>query len=43
LFFEIVENVDKSKTPARFENVELQVILPKVNKIFDQSSKIQIQ
>lgn len=38
-----VENVDKSKIGAKFENGELQIILPKVNKTFEQSSKIQIE
>lgn len=38
-----VQNVDKSKICAKFENGELQIILPKLSKTFEQSSRIQIQ
>lgn len=38
-----VGNVDRSKICAKFENGELQIVLPKLNKTFDESSKINIQ
>ncbi|WP_297422981.1 Hsp20/alpha crystallin family protein [Clostridium sp.] len=38
-----VENVDKSKISARFENGELQIILPKSNEAIKEDNRILIQ
>lgn len=38
-----VDNVDKSKICAKFEDGELKVVLPKLNKTFDGSNRIEIQ
>ena len=38
-----VDNVDKSKISAKFENGELQIILPKLNETISQSNRILIQ
>jgi HSP20 family protein len=38
-----VENVDKSQISAKFENGELQIILPKLNETIRESSRILIQ
>lgn len=38
-----VDNVDKSKISARFENGELQIILPKLNETISENNRILIQ
>lgn len=38
-----VENVDKEKISAKFENGELQIILPKSNEVIKESNRILIQ
>ena len=38
-----VENVDKAQISAKFENGELQIILPKLNQTVNESSRILIQ
>lgn len=38
-----VENVDKAQISAKFENGELQIILPKVNKEISETNRILIQ
>lgn len=38
-----VENVDREKISAKFENGELQITLPKLAQTISQSSKIPIQ
>ena len=38
-----VENVDKSNISAKFENGELQIVLPKLTETISESSKILIQ
>jgi HSP20 family protein len=38
-----VDNVDKSKISARFENGELQIILTKLNETISENNRILIQ
>lgn len=38
-----VENVDKSRISAKFQNGELQIILPKLNEAIRDDSRILIQ
>ena len=38
-----VDNVDRSKICAKFENGELKIILPKLNKTFNNEYNIHIQ
>ncbi len=38
-----VDNVDRSKISARFENGELQIILPKLNETIKENNRILIQ
>lgn len=38
-----VDNVDKSKISAKFENGELQIILPKLNETISENNRILIQ
>ena len=38
-----VENVDKSKISAKFENGELKIVLPKLNETINENNRILIQ
>lgn len=38
-----VENVDRNNIKARFENGELKIILPKINKVIENNNRIQIE
>ena len=38
-----VENIDRSQISAKFENGELQIILPKLNETVKESNRILIQ
>lgn len=38
-----VGNVDRNEISAKFENGELHVVLPKMNKVIDNTNRIEIQ